>query len=115
MHFDRQSDPSPLPARIAVSRGKLFVSIPIYIVSASGIFTCTFIMGGVGTIAGAATAIATIISTWLWWSLIIPKWRSWALARGSDADELQKLAVKARLVWPRGHCFERTEIRRDGR
>jgi len=50
---------------------------------------------------------------WLWWSYKIPQWREWALRQpGVTADELQRAAEAAMLVWPKGHIFEKTEFRR---
>ena len=51
------------------------------------------------------------VLAWLWWSLAIPRWRVWAFERVSDIPELKRAAVLARLTWPDGHVFERTEIK----
>jgi hypothetical protein len=37
------------------------------------------------------------------------------LDRGANDDELQRLAVKAQLVWPKGSMLERTEFDIDDR
>lgn len=50
------------------------------------------------------------ILAWPWWSVTVPRWRHWAIARGVDPKKLQKAAVSAGLVWPRGWFFEKTEI-----
>jgi hypothetical protein len=47
----------------------------------------------------------------VYWSFAIPRWRRWALRRGAPAEELQRLAVAANLVWQKGSIFERTEFR----
>lgn len=52
---------------------------------------------------------------WAWWSYAVPQWRDWALAGGADPDQLQQLGEAAKLVWPKGHLAERTEIHRDRR
>lgn len=52
------------------------------------------------------------IMAWLWWSYSVPRWREWALKQtGVNADELQKAAEVATLVWPKGHFFEKTEFK----
>ena len=51
------------------------------------------------------------ISAWLWWSVSIPKWRLWAYERVDDIAELKRRAVEARLIWPDGSIFSRTEIK----
>ena len=48
---------------------------------------------------------------WTWWSQSVPRWRRWAHQRGVDADSLQKWAVVAGLVWPKGSPRERTEAK----
>ena len=50
------------------------------------------------------------ILAWPWWSVSVPRWRRWALARGVDGKKLQKAAVSMGLVWPRGWIFEKTEL-----
>ena len=53
-----------------------------------------------------------IIAGWLWWSYSVPRWRKWALEQpGVDPNELQAAAEAALLVWPKGHFFEKTEIK----
>jgi len=54
--------------------------------------------------------VLSIAIAWLYWSITVPRWRLWALRAGADADETQKLAVRAGLVWPRGSFFEKTEL-----
>lgn len=66
---------------------------------ASGIFMCASVLLG-------------FISAWVWWSYFVPRWREWALKQpGVTADELQKAAEVATLVWPKGHFFEKTELK----
>ena len=51
------------------------------------------------------------VSAWLWWSTNVPKWRLWAYERVDDIPELKRRAIQARLIWPDGSIFSRTEIR----
>jgi hypothetical protein len=51
------------------------------------------------------------VAAWVYWSFAIPRWRRWARRRGAPAEELQRLAVEANLVWPKGSIFEKTEFR----
>ncbi len=55
----------------------------------------------------------TLIITWLFWSFKITKWRIFAYDQleESDLDEFHYKAVKAKLLWPQGSVFEKTEIR----
>jgi hypothetical protein len=48
---------------------------------------------------------------WLWWSVQVPKWRLWAYERVDDIGELKRRAIEARLIWPDGSVFSRTEIK----
>ena len=50
------------------------------------------------------------IAGWCWWSYAAPKWRTWAITRGTDPRALQYYAEKANLLWPKGHWGERTEF-----
>jgi hypothetical protein len=47
---------------------------------------------------------------WLAWSILVPRWRLWAYERVQDISELKNYAVDAKIIWPEGHFFERTEI-----
>jgi hypothetical protein len=50
------------------------------------------------------------ILAWLAWSLLVTRWRLWAYQRVDDIGELKDCAVRAGVIWPEGHFFERTEI-----
>ena len=114
MQFDRPNDPNPLPPKTAVARGQLLVNGPVQLIMFGGLLLALFLFGKSAT-AGAIVAVLAFIAAWLWWSYFIPQWREWAHGRGVDPDELQELAVQAKLTWPKGSLFERTEIRRRGR
>ncbi len=60
---------------------------------------------------GAIIVLSAPFAAWIWWSWATPRWRDWALARGVDAQELQRLAEAEKLVWPVGHFFQYTEFR----
>ncbi|WP_374581150.1 hypothetical protein [Pseudoduganella sp.] len=55
---------------------------------------------------------AGFVLAWCWWSLAVHRWRIWARAKGMSAAEVQRYGEAARLLWPRGHFFERTEWER---
>ena len=56
--------------------------------------------------------VSSFVLSWLWWSYKTPRWREWALRQpGVKAEEFQRAAEVAMLVWPKGHFFEKTEIR----
>jgi len=62
-------------------------------------------------IGGGVAFVLGIIAAWAWWSYMVPRWRVWAWSRVSDLGELRIRAVRAGLIWPQGHFFERTEFR----
>jgi hypothetical protein len=69
---------------------------------------------GVGLIFGAI--LAGFVLGWLSWSSQVVRWRLWAYRRVHDVEALKVAAVEAKLIWPEGHLFERTEFRsRDDR
>lgn len=49
------------------------------------------------------------VLAWSWWSITVYRWRLWAKASGMSPNDIQSLGEAARLLWPRGHFFERTE------
>ncbi|RYG55909.1 hypothetical protein EON80_29995 [bacterium] len=114
MRFDRQSDPNPIPVDLAISRGQLLVNGPVQLLLLSGVVTSIFVID-ISALGGIIAVSVGFISAWLWWSYFIPQWREWAHQRGADPEELQYQAVRAKLTWPKGSLFERTEIRRRGR
>lgn len=58
----------------------------------------------------AAMLFVPIAAAWVWWSVVLPRWRVWALERVDDPVVLLNRAIESRLMWPPGHMFERTEI-----
>ena len=51
------------------------------------------------------------IAAWSWWSYMVPRWRVWAWSRVRNLKGLRVRAVRAGLIWPEGHFFEKTELR----
>ena len=115
MQFDRQTDPCPLPAELAVSRGQRLINWPVRFLLFGGLGVAYLLFERSLDLAGALVLVGGFASAWLWWSWFIPPWRTWAHSRGDDPEDLQELALQASLVWPKGSFFERTEIHRNGR
>ncbi len=112
MNFDRPGDTSPLLMDVAIARGKTLVNGPIpFIMGASLIVG--LLLSAHRPLLGLAFIVLSFVPAWLWWSWSVPRWRAWAISRGVDPERLQEHAVRAKLVWPRGSIFERTEFRRD--
>ena len=58
-----------------------------------------------------ASLLVAFLSAWLYWSIMITKWRIWAFENVRNVHELKTRAVKEKLIWEDGSFFERTEIR----
>jgi membrane protein YdbS with pleckstrin-like domain len=114
VQFDRPQDPSPLAAAVAVSRGQRLISWPVRLLMFGGI-GAAYVLFYWSPWAAVIVTASGILLAWLWWSYFIPQWRSWAIERGADPEELQRLGVQSGLVPQKGSFFERTEIRRKGR
>ncbi|WP_018413262.1 hypothetical protein [Methyloversatilis thermotolerans] len=54
---------------------------------------------------------ASFVLAWLWWAVMVPRWRLWAYRRVRDIAALKARAVSAGLTWPDGHFFSRSEIK----
>lgn len=55
-------------------------------------------------------ALLGAVVAWPWWSATVPVWWRWALARGADPYDLQRLAEATQLVWPRDSLLAKTEF-----
>jgi hypothetical protein len=65
-----------------------------------------------GALAGMLGSFLTgFVVAWLWWALMVPRWRLWAWRRVQEKSELKTRAIAVGLLWPDGHFFGRTEIR----
>jgi hypothetical protein len=58
--------------------------------------------------------IGGFVVGWMWWSIAVTRWRIWALQHVRNIHELMEVAVAEKFIWPKGHFFERTEIRTAG-
>ena len=86
----------------AVALGHLFVTLPVLAI------IVLVALGGTWWVHldwRLAAAIGALVA-WPWWSVTVPRWRHWALARGADPQRLQELAQSTYLVWRRGSVFE---------
>ena len=64
--------------------------------------------GGLFMAAGMVLIPSWLIA-WLAWSILTPRWRLWAYARVDDLDELKRVALADRVIWPEGHIIHRGE------
>lgn len=52
--------------------------------------------------------------SWLYWGIMITRWRIWAFSNVRNVHELKKRAIRARLIWDDASRFSKTEIRSRG-
>ena len=103
---NHSSENSLSPER-AVRVGQLVVNLPVLLLIGLGC-ACPFWFPG--PIWGIAGVFGGPLVGWIWWSFSVPRWREWAKEKGADEERTQALAVRAGLVWPKGHSFEKTEF-----
>lgn len=103
----------PEEIRAVIKEGQKRVNLPIPFVMG-----VVWILGGIisfnldNAILMLVTFVVGFISGWLWWSFSVSRWREWALKQpGVTQNELQSAAELALLVWPKGHFFEKTELK----
>lgn len=104
-----------ISVRQAILLGQLFVNGGIIIVML-GTWILSFVVVVQAKLSVwfiLAGIFAGPIVAWPWWSFSKPIWEHWAVKR---IDELEieafyREAVRAQLAWPRGHVFEKTELK----
>jgi hypothetical protein len=60
---------------------------------------------------GLVVICVSFVLAWLWWSISVPRWRSWAYEHVKDVRLLKERAVGAGLTWRDGNFFGKTEIK----
>lgn len=58
----------------------------------------------------AAGVAASLLLAWLYWSIMIVRWRLWAFDKVSNVHDLYQRATTERLIWPDGSWANKTEI-----
>jgi hypothetical protein len=97
----------------AISKGHRMVNYPTVVILVMTLGICFYL--GIQKIlpfwiipAGFGFAFGL---AWLWWSIMITKWRLWAFENVRNVHELKKRAVQEKLIWGDNSIFEKTEIR----
>lgn len=108
--------PRPVTVRKAVIVGLLWVNVPALAIWLGLFSACIALIPGLWTDASLTVTFWALFAAcggagWLWWSLMIPKWRLWAYERVPNIPLLKRLAVAVGLMWPTGSFLERTEIK----
>lgn len=108
-----------LSIKSAVFVGTLWVNIPILPLMFAPL--AAFLYVGPRYVRQPSTSLivtATLtllfvgfVIAWGWWAYMVPRWRVWAWQRVDDLRGLRASAVRAGLIWPKGHLLEKAEIR----
>jgi hypothetical protein len=108
--MNRVVDSQGISVGHAIVRGQLLVNGPALLLIAVGGYVGRTLAADLRTGMGIGVVVGAIVA-WSWWSFAVPRWRRWALGRGADPAELQRIGVRTGLLWPRGSIFEKTELR----
>jgi hypothetical protein len=111
----RQVGPSHRAGRLSTRHlvwiGIAWVNLPLIPILVGPIWAYqSFIGTGDDVVSNGIALVLGFALMWGWWSVSVGAWRSWALKRGADPDELQWRGEAANLLWRRGHFFEKTEL-----
>lgn len=98
-----------------LNKGQFYINFPVMFVM-FGFIGLFYYLNKLELISKPIMMVGFIISFilgWLIWSLFIAKWRIWAFEKIDERFHsiLKSEAIKAKLIWPDGHIFEKTEIR----
>ena len=101
-----------------IRRGHLMVNVPVFIIMFGTPFLLPYIASlfstdGIVVLSFFLGLFLGFVLAWTWWSFSITKWRMWAIENTHQNDwaEINRIAVKEKLIWSEGHRFEKTEIR----
>ncbi|MFN3301165.1 MAG: hypothetical protein ACK41Z_13325 [Sediminibacterium sp.] len=97
----------------AISKGHRMVNYPAMIMM-FGTIGLTLYLGTQEIIPPWGFPVGFVLAfalAWLWWSILITKWRLWAFDNVRNVHELKKRAVQEKLIWADNSIFEKTEIR----
>jgi hypothetical protein len=93
----------------AVARGHLTVTLPVAgVIALFGLIG--FLLNGVGALI-IGVMLGSVVA-WPVWSILMPRWRDWVEDAGLRGEDVQSLAVRTFLLWPKDSLLERTEFRR---
>ena len=66
--------------------------------------------GSEGLMWAGPILILSLIGGWLVRSIQIPRWRLWAYQRVKNINELKEFAIYKKVIWPKGHFYQKSEI-----
>ncbi|NII26956.1 hypothetical protein HB364_17835 [Pseudoflavitalea sp. X16] len=96
----------------AISKGQQMINYPAFLIVLGIPGASTYLVVQnilpvwvlpVGFILGLGLA-------WLYWGIMIPKWRLWAFENVRNVHELKKRAIREKLIWPDNSFWRKIEI-----
>lgn len=103
----------PISADEAIQKGQRIVNYPVIAISI-GTFGLGIYFFNKEIIPGWGILISIVVAfllSWLWWSIMITRWRLWAFDKVRNVHELKRKAIQELLIWKDNNFFEKTEIR----
>lgn len=103
----------PVTVDKALKRGQLTVNLPVMFIMFGG-WAFVAYLGAKQIINPAFILVGVflgIIIAYVYWSVMITRWRLWAFENVRNVHELKRRAIRGQLIWPDGSFFKRTEIR----
>jgi len=97
----------------ALRKGHRMVNYPVIAILV-GMPTASMVLSVQGLLPFGSIAVAFVLGVglgWLYWSVMITKWRLWAFENVRNVHELRKRAIRENLIWPDGHILNKIEIR----
>ena len=97
----------------AIKKGHRMVTYPVMAIMFGIIGVCIYLsMSETISVWIIPVGIGVaFIFAWLYWSIMITKWRVWAFDNVNNVHELKKRAIREKLIWGDNNLFEKTEIR----
>lgn len=97
----------------AISKGHRMVNYPAMVIMFTTIALAMY-LGSQKILPAWIFPVGFVLGfglAWLWWSIMITKWRLWAFDNVRNVHELKKRAVQEKLIWTDNSFFEKTEWR----
>jgi len=97
----------------AIKRGMRMVRYPTYFTGLGGICLVSLLTlnNYLSFLGWAIGLILSFVLPWLYWSIIIIKWRLWAFDNVRNVHNLKRKALETQLLGKEGSFFEKTVIR----
>ncbi len=96
----------------AIKRGQRMINYPVYVIM-FGIIGLSYYLNTQSIIPGWVVGISVLVgflAGWLYWSFRISKWKLWAFENVRNVHDLETKAIEAKLIWPEGSFWNKTEI-----